>query len=152
MRDFIRFVYPVYSVTVNYNLTVEKMVTVGSYDYANGNITSEHFLVQGQGKQEKEIILFHFDRLISSEEAIQEMDEVGYRPAEPEEILALGAGHPDLQREFTIVGLGSPWQYPVDGDRCAICLWGRGSGGRGLGLDGFEGDWDRVYRFATVCK
>jgi len=142
---------PCYSVTVNYGLPVEEMVAAGSYDYVNSDITSEHFPAQGQGKQEKEITLFHFNRQISSKQAIKKMDEQGYRPAEPEEILTLGAEHPDIQRQFPIVALGSSWQHPVSGRRCIVCLWGR-AGGRFVRLDFLEGDWDSDCRFAAVRK
>jgi undecaprenyl-diphosphatase len=51
--------------------------------------------------------LFHFNRDISSEDAIAEMDKDGFRPATLAELLALGEAQPELQKQFPIIALSS---------------------------------------------
>ncbi len=136
-------------VMVDYGQTLRKMVLAGEYDRVNDDITSKHFPVRGSGRKEVEITLFHFNRLISSGDAIAQMAKAGYRPALAEELLALGVAYKKLQKQFPIVALGSVWRNP-DGGRDMPCLdWWDGLG-RYLGLGWFEYDWNGRCRFAAV--
>ena len=87
---------------------------------------------------------------MSSAAAPKELDKVGLRPAMPMEILALGAKHPDLQRQFLIAGLGQNWRGPY-GSRGVVCLHSDDRG-RSLSLTWLESDWGEVWRFAAVPK
>lgn len=137
-----------FKVMVDYTKSLKEMIKAGQYDWVNNGITSDHFPITGSGQKEKEITLFHFNRGISSDNAVVEMEEAGYRPALVEELLALGAAEKELQKQFPINALGSLWQ-PPDGRRFVPSLdWG--SGGRGLSLGWFEGDWVGSWRFAAV--
>lgn len=140
----------IYSIVIDYGKSIEEMVRLGKYDRASDVITSKHFPTKRTGKAEFEIKLFHFDRNISSEDAIKEMDEKGYRPAECCELLAFGAKYPDVQREFLIVALGSAWQDRFDRRVVAVLLGG--VSWRDLYMDNFDGGWDGRYRFAAVRK
>ena len=106
--------------------------------------------MKGEGKVDLEIVLVHFNRDISSEDALKEMDALGLRPAKIEEPLAFGETHPDIQREFPIIALGSVWRGR-NGDRGVPFLVGWG-GRRGLRLDWFEVGWIGRCRFAAVRK
>ena len=140
----------VYKVVVDYyNLSLAQMIEAGKYYWVNDDITAEHFPVKGESKQ-VEITLLHFDRYISSDEAVKEIDKMGYRPATLPELLALGASQPELQRQFPIVALGSVWQGRY-GDRYVPYLWDDGSG-RYLDLDWFDDGWNPGDRFAVVRK
>jgi len=141
----------VYSVTVNYDLTVEQMVIAGNYDSVSTSITQEHFPIQGEGRQEKEVTLFHFNRWIFSEEVIREMSKLGYQPAEPEDIFAFGIQHRDIQRQFPIVALGSPWQHPHHRTGYVVRLEGDHTI-RSLNLRVFNLKSGPYYRFAAVHK
>lgn len=139
-----------YTVTVNYDRTVEEMLEAGQYDWSNDNITADNFPLPN-GKAGAEIIeveLIHFDRYISSEDAIAEMAKRGLRPATLAELLALGEQYPDLQREFPIVALGTVWRGR-GGGRYVPYLYGGGQY-RSLDLHWFEDDWDDDCRFAAV--
>jgi len=140
----------IYAVLVDFGLSLEELVKLGKYDWSNPDITSAHFPTRRKGKVETEIEFFHFDRNISSEEAIREMDKAGYRPAEAHELLAFGAKYPDVQREFPIAALGSVWQYP-DGDRYVVCLYEYDAERRAV-LSRFEFVWYGIWRFAAVRK
>lgn len=121
MAEDIQQAEGVYPTTFDYSEPVEEKVTAGRYDWSNNDITSAHFPTKRTGTVKSGIKLFHFNRNISSEEAIQEMDKEGYRPAEACELLDFGKKHPDVQREFPIVALGSVWRR-LRGRRFVVCL------------------------------
>lgn len=140
----------IYRLSVNYNRNIEEGVRAGKYDWANHDITSEHFSTERKGIVEVFVELIHFNRNISTDKALAELDKMGYRPAELQELLALGEKYPDLQREFPIIALGSDWQNPFGGRQCA-CLVYHGSG-RDLHLDRLVRDWERVYSQGWIDK
>ncbi len=135
-------------VVVDYGKNLHEMIVEGAYDNVNSDITAENFPVKGEGKCEREIALFHFNRYISSDDAIKEMATTGYRPATIEDLLALGKVKPDLQRQFPIVALGSVWRYS-DGNRYVAYLR-RCDARRTLDLRYFDDDWGGCDRFAAV--
>lgn len=137
-----------FRVLVDYSKSLAEMIQAGHYDWKNDDITQDHFPIKGSGQQEVEVVLFHFGRNISSDDAIAEMKKAGYRPAKIEELLALGASQPELQKQYPIVGLGSVWQIPY-GDRSVPFLIRRGAR-RFLYLLWFGRDWDESCRFAAV--
>jgi len=141
---------PTYSVVVDYTKTLAEMVSAGEYDYVSSDITTDHFPIEGKGQREVEVVLFHFNRVVSSEEVISELEKAGYRPARIEELLTLGAERPELQKEFPIISLGSVWQDP-NGCRCVPYLnWNDVK--RNLNLNWFENYWREDYRFAGLRK
>lgn len=140
----------IYSVSVDYGMSVEELIKLGLYDWANSDITSKHFPTQRTGKQEVVIELIHFNRSIGSEEALRELDKMGYRPAELHELLAFGAKYPNIQREFPVIALGSVWQCPLGRRRVPFLYWG--GSGRELRLRWFGDDWHVRCRFAAVRK
>lgn len=146
-QSSINFTYPV---SINYGLSLEEMIAAGRYDWKSDDIVTKHFPVKGEGVANVEIQLVHFDRVIESEEAIEELDKMGLRPAKIEELLAFGAKYPKVQREFPIVALGSVWRF-AHGLRHVPYL-GRSGAGRGLSLGWFEGEWVERCRFAAVSK
>ena len=146
--EFLKRTVKVHDVLVDFEASVEELVRLGDYDWANSNITSPHFPTSRTGKVETKIKLFHFDQSISSEQAIREMDKAGYRPAEAHELLAFGVKYPDVQREFPVVALGSVWRRPY-GFRLVVCLYGIGVK-RYAGLHWFGRGWGDDWRFAAV--
>ena len=139
-----------YRVTVNYDLPVETAVTNGKYNRFDKDITSEHFPTKCSGITSLDIEIIPFNRVITSADAIAELDTMGLRPAELHELLALGEQYPDLQREFPVVALGSVW-CDLYGFRLVAVLFG-GGGLRSLGLYWFEVGWGAGCRFAAVRK
>ncbi len=148
IADCVKQMERIYAVLVDFGMSIEELVRLGKYDWSNSDITSAHFPTKRTGKVETKVELVHFDRNISSDDALKELDKMGYRPAEAHELLAFGAKYPDVQREFPIVALGSVWQGP-DGGRSAVCL-GRGGAGRGAYLGWLGLGWDDGWRFAAV--
>lgn len=139
-----------FPVEVDYAKSLADMVKAGKYDYASDNIVAKNFPIEGTGVVETELVLVHFDRDIGSDAAIKELEQMGLVPCKIEHLLALGAKHPDLQREYPIICLGSSW-VGSGGDRDVPYLsdW---RAGRRLDLDWFGSRWGRYCRFAAVRK
>lgn len=140
----------IFLISIDYGMSIEKMLELGEYNSLNSKITSKHFPTSRTGKMETEIILIHFNRSISSKEALKEMDKMGLRAAEPHELLAFGVKYPDVQCQFPIVALGLVWRGPDD-SRNVVCLGGVGAK-RNTRLYWCEGDWGDYWRFAAVRK
>ena len=137
-----------FRVVVDYTQTLKQMVSAGNYDLVNEDITQDHFPIKGSGQEEKEVVLFHFDKVMTSEQAITDMDKAGFRPVLIEEFLALGAQQPELQKKFPIVCLGSVWR---NSDGCRLVPFLHWDGARRpLYLPWFEHDWSGYCRFAAV--
>lgn len=141
---------PIFKVEVDYGKTLEAMIAAGRYDWVDSGITPERFPIQGEGKAERELVLVHLDKEVSTDEAQAELDRRGLRPAKIEELLALGAAQPELQREFPIVALGSDF-VNSDGFRGFVYL-GWGGGGRDLYLHWDDDDWNKHCRFLAARK
>lgn len=139
----------VYEFVVNFALSLVDMIKAGAYDWVNPDITEANFPKTGTRETVVSAELIHFNKFISSDNAVLDMDKLGYRSATIHELLSFGAKNPDVQRQFTIVALGSSCE--VDGDRRVACLY-RSVSGRGLGLGWWGGDWFGDCRFLGVRK
>jgi hypothetical protein len=137
---------------VDYTKTLEQTIA-GKYGYKNTDITTEHFPISPEltGKR-IDIIgrLFHFNRDISRVVATKEMNEAGCRHATLMELLALSAAHPDLQRQFPIVALGSAWCFFSGIHRVPYLDFSDNV--NQLFLNYLEFAWPAHYRFLGVVK
>lgn len=120
---------------------LSSLIKEKKFDYVNSDITDTLFSVPKEiGTDFK---LYHFDRYISSEDAIKEMEKDGYKPANIYELLTwTGWNDNDW-----VVALGSVGK--VDGDRRVPYLDGSGSR-RDLHLRWFGLGWDALCRFLGV--
>lgn len=139
-----------YRFTVNRDQRFKAVVKAGKYDWMNLDITEAHFPLTGSGTEELEGILVHFNRYISTNDALAELDRLGLRPADFQELCAFASQHPNVQRKFPIVELASVWTHR-DGDRYVACLWSHADGRR-LFLNVVAGDWNDYYRFLAFRK
>ncbi|MBU1160084.1 hypothetical protein KKD04_02805 [Patescibacteria group bacterium] len=140
----------VFSVTVNYDRSVEDSVKAGKYDWTNSDIASKHFPSQEAGTKDVAIEVFHFGKGMSTNEVLVELNKKDYRPATLKELLALGEKYSDLQREFLIIEFGSVWRSP-NGARSCACL-DRDDSKRNLYLYWIDDRWHGHCRFAAVRK
>lgn len=145
----VSYIVATYKVMMNYGRSIKDSVKAGKYDWVNDGITDKNFPQTENDKTdgEKEMALFHFNRYISSEDAIAGMKAEGYRPATMRELLGFGEHNPELQREFPIVALGSVAE--LFGDRHVGCL-DRDDAGRSADLYCFGSVWSGSYRFLAV--
>ncbi len=98
--------------TVDYSQNLEEMIKTSNYEWISFDITEEKFPFPAEllGKQVTvSARLFHFNREVSSEVVLDELDSAGYRPALVSELLALGNNYPELQKPSFIIALGSMW-------------------------------------------
>lgn len=135
------------SITVNYNLSLTEMIAVGRYDWVDSNITANLFPEKGEGTKELAVELIHFDRFVSSDEAVKEMDKRDLRPAIYMELLAFGAKYPDMQRGFDITALGSI--ALAHGYRRVLSLY-RDDFKRRLNFCWWDANWYGYSRFLAV--
>ena len=139
-----------FPVAVNYDLTVEQAIDAGSYQAVHAEITSKNFPSARSGQAQLDIVLVRFEHRMRSEDVVQELEKEGLRPAELPEFLAFGAKYPDVQRKFSVAGLGSVWQ-DRKGYRNVPCLY-EASEGRYLDLHWWEDGWYSYTRFAAIHK
>lgn len=139
----------VLTIPVNRDRTIAEGVAVGKYDWVNDDIADKNFPRSGSGNELTEIILVHFDKSMSTDGVLKEFEKRSLRPADLQELLAIGEHCPDKQRAFPIIALASVWR--PDGSRRVPCLGGSDSA-RGLRLDWIDDDWSDFFRFAAVRK
>ena len=136
------FITHTFTVLVDETLSVEEATRLGSFNWSNENITSANFPKPANGQnKEKEVVLFHFGRTMSSTAVIVEMDKAGCKPATIWDLLGLAKKEPDLQRKFPVVALGSVCR--LRGGRLVAFLFGL-SGVRRLLLGYFDSVWDGI--------
>lgn len=136
-------------VTVAAGIDFEERVARGNYGWRNGDLTEERFPVTEDQCGAREQKLFHFNRSLSSDQAIQEIREAGYEPGRIGDILVFGEVFQAEQRRHPIIGLGSA--VMVDRSLSVPALWFDGDR-RTLDLIWYDGDWHRNYRFLGVRR
>jgi len=139
-----------FPVTVNYDLSVEEAIAAGNYQAVNAEINAKNFPSTQSGQAALEVVLVRFENRMKSEDVLQELDKDGLRAAELPELLVFGAKYPDVQRKFSIAGLGSVWQDRKR-YRNVPCLY-EASEGRYLDLHWWDDGWYSYTRFAAVHK
>lgn len=117
----------------------------GNYEWKNHSSCAEIDQTPG----ERIMLVKHFNRPIESEDAIAEMDKLGYRPATHLEAYAFAKANPELQRQFWIVALGSSAMCVVDR---GVAVLDSDSDRRVLGYDWFDDGWSSGGRFLFVRK
>lgn len=122
-------------------ITLESLIKSNNFTYVNSNITPDNF--PPEKIRSTDFKLFHFNKLISSEDAVKEIELAGYLPANIYELLSW----PDWNGKDWVVGLGP--SCVVDGYRYVPYLSGWGPK-RNLFLDWFGHGWRDGFRFLAV--
>ncbi len=129
--------------------TLKDAIKVGKYYWKDENITEKNFPTSKELFGIKDMVLFHFNENISSENASKKMDEAGYRPATLMELLTIGEKYPEIQCEFSLIALGS--SAKIDDVLCVPNLLGV-SIGTYLRLCDWYDVWLPSFRFLAVRK
>lgn len=129
---------------VNYDLNIQEMIDAGHYDHVELYPTTSF---KQMGMVVVEVKLFHFDRYISSKEAVREIRKAGFRSAKMEELLAFGAKLDSELLEFPITALGSGFFYSknlyvLGIERHSSAYW--------LNGHWFGETWEEEMRFLAV--
>jgi hypothetical protein len=123
--------------------SLKELIAELKLDFVTENATEENFPpepIRG------EVGIVDFKKVITSEEAIREMKEKGYVPANIYEMLSWAKDN--WNGKDWIVVLGSVMRGE-GGNPSVLCLSRYGSR-RGLRCDWFGGGWFEDYRFAFV--
>jgi hypothetical protein len=135
-------------IAVDYGMSLQNMIAAGHYDRTSDKITARRIPIVGSGIVKFQAKLHHFDRRISSEQAVKRLTRAGvWEPAKIEHLLAFAAKNPAEQRNYPIVALGSVARVYlqrhvpfVDGDNSE----------RDLELSWWSGYWFDHCRFLAV--
>ncbi len=108
-------VYKSYPVTVDCSQSPDKLVMAGKYDLTNKTEFSVANLGPNcKGKVEVELFLIHLGYPVTDNQAVRDLDKLGYRPVpDTRHLLTFGAKYPDKQLEFPIVAPGSNLVDPL---------------------------------------
>ncbi|MEZ4156389.1 MAG: hypothetical protein R3B52_00215 [Candidatus Paceibacterota bacterium] len=136
------------SIVVGEDETFDSLVAAGHYGSKGDWVTGEQFPVRPSQPGERQLVLLHFARVVSSENAIDEAAKQGLERPTYEDALRFGAQHPEVQCQFPVVFLHEPLPDAYDGPS-VLCLDCRASG-RDLDYRWFDGGWGCLYRFVFV--
>lgn len=151
-------------IIVDYSLSLEQMIAAGCYRFVRrSDITPKNFPMDGAGVVELKSQIIHFNRPISSKDAVKELEKIGLRPATIEELLAFGAAYSRARKMFTIVALGSSLKIfdnrncPPAKYRNVVCLVRdmdafKNTRSWDLDLQLWDGDWPKNIRFLAIPK
>jgi hypothetical protein len=136
-------------VLVTADTAFEDRIRRGHYGWRNSDLTEPRFPVDSEQSGAFEQRLFHFNRSLSSDQAICEIRDAGYEPGRIGDILVFGERYPEEQRRHPVIGLGSV--ASIDRIASVPALWFDGDR-RTLDLIWYDGDWHRNYRFLGVRR
>ncbi|MBU0706356.1 hypothetical protein KJ657_02050 [Patescibacteria group bacterium] len=147
------------SVEVTLICDFEKAKEAGKYDWvhpAYGDASDAPSTNCKNGEKVKITFFNVGQEIVTFQDAEDEIRRHSCRPATWPELFAVGAQHPDLQRDYHIVAIGSIWKYtaknPMLKKQVLILIpslyWDE-EDGKNLGMDTivFSGEW----HFAAVC-
>ena len=137
-----------FNVVVDYGRNLGEMIESGKYNSVHGGIHRFKLSASSNGKQERRVVLFHFNETINTYDAIEKMETAGFHPAAIEDLLALGEIHPGLQLRFWIVALKSTTNTP-NGSAVPVLVPHEGRK-RGLSVFDFANKWPPYCRFAAT--
>lgn len=123
--------------------TLAQLIKSKKLDCVDSDITEDNFPAPKEIRTDFK--LFHFDRIISSEDAVKEMEKEGYNPANIYELLSWEGWNGN---DF-VVALGSA--PDIDGDRYVPYLHGNNYE-RYLYLVRLSHGWSAYYSFLGVRK
>ncbi len=131
--------------------TLRQLLKLGKYDWMNNDVSDKNFPQKKTGRESITLRLVNFERVVSTKDVLAELKQARLRPANPAEILVLGAKHPEIQQQFPIIALGQNWLLP-NRDRMVVCLAWHSMLRRVHLLCQYRRDWPMHCRFAAVEK
>lgn len=118
-----------YFMSMDYTLTFKEIIKTHDYESLDSNFENKEFSLQGsvitQSVAEIEVVLVHLNtktKVVNTEKIIKDMDKLGLRPAQAEELIVFIENYLHTERwRFPVVALGSYWVNEHDG-RSVACL------------------------------
>ena len=114
-----------YKVAVDPSMTFEKLIKACNFESVEYYIRKECFFRNQVGfysQQEIELVLVHLNRDAKKKEVLEYMNREGLKPAGLGYLLALAMAHPNLQKQFVIIALGTEWTHGLNHNSHSPCL------------------------------
>ena len=134
---------------IDYDRSIGDFLRAGRYNWINDSISCSSFKPKESGHGEVEYVIFHFNQETSSEANILEINKAGCAPSTVKEFLNFGEKHPEIQRQFPIVALGSVVERGRDN---LVGYLGSEGRHRYLFLQQFNNVWSNSYHFLGVHR
>lgn len=131
--------------------TIQQLLRLGDYDWHNSDVSDEHYPQRGTKNRSIVMRLDNFKRVMGTDDVLGRFEESGLRPANPAELLTLGASYPWIQNRYPIIAFGQKWRLPNE-DELVVCLAWHSMLRRVHLLCQFRRDWPSHCRFAAVVK
>lgn len=138
-----------FEIYVDYGRTVEAGLAAGSYRWKSRLITEDNFPHTERGTKSFSLELVHFGSAQTTESVLAELRRSDLRPANLQELLAIGEQFPEAHEPFFIVALGSTWVH--GSGKCYVpCLeWQVPK--RRIFLRTVVADWCATSYFAAIA-
>lgn len=137
-----------FQISVNYDLSLDEALKMCQFDYGDSNITDLQFPNDKSGIVNTEIFIINFNERLDSSDVLPAIKNLGLKPANLRQLLALAAAYPQLQKEYPIAGLGSIWK--PGHERWFVPHIGLDRGKREVRLKRYSSPWSETRRFAAV--
>lgn len=122
----------IYPVTVDYSLSLARMIAAGQYRWVHTDITGDNFSTTGVGQAQVNTVLVNYRHIMFTPAILGDLSRRQLRPATISELLAFGATYPEKQQERLIFALGSIWSRSDNNRQIAYLRSSRH--GRGVDL------------------
>lgn len=99
---------------VDYDVDFEEVIKKCGFEWREKVVTAENFPTDSKGKTKLEFKMFRFTKHLSADEAIAEMEKLGFRPAQPMEFLTYVARDKTVGKDKPAVCLGRVWRNGRD--------------------------------------
>ena len=140
------------------HLNLSEWISAGEYRLADDDINMKRFDIQFSGGPTKvDAAIIHIGKSFNSlAYAENTLKKLYLFPAPLEYLLAIGAKHPEMQKEFPIVAMGWKEKNKITKTYVTILDYRKGeiSGemGRILGLEWRDQQWEKDIRFLAVFE
>lgn len=107
------FVIEPFTISVNYNLSLDEMIRAGKYNRIDAGIKDKIIPFKKIGTMETELNLIRFSSSMSNSKIYKMFEKYNLHPANAPELLAFGAKYPFKQKIRPIVALGPVWHISL---------------------------------------
>ena len=136
-------------IPIDYDVTLEEMAIKA--DCFVETSPDEEFPSSRNGKRGITVELVQFEKWVRTEEAEKLLYTVSLRPCSIEELCAFAKAHPDFQRQFPIIAIGSSilYNYLISSLVLSTCFVGA-LRKRSLAFLDRKYSWGPTYRFLAT--
>jgi hypothetical protein len=148
--SFDYFVIEPFTISVNYDLSLEEMIRAGKYNRIDTSIKEKVAPLKKTGTIETELNLIRFGSNMSNAKIFKMFEKYNLRPANIHELLAFGAKYPNKQKIRPIVAIGLIWHISLG--NIILTSSGRFQILSTLISTKFVTKWPYYVKFLAACK